>query len=360
MELNMNTTTAPLQPNTSAGRIEYIDAMRGITMLLVVFNHVVTFCFATANKGISLNDFFTQVRMPMFFFISGFVLYKDSVVWNGKQIVKFFRKKIPVQLLSPLVFFLVYIHFMDIPFYVAAGQRFKAGYWFTYVLLEYYLIYAAVRFCFRGKWGHIIVFMVGLLLYAINWPLLYDAIPLDNYWKEVISIPKWDFFLYFVLGTLVRKNFPLVEKLLDSSWLLPCCILYYFLVNALRDMIPLNTILLERTLSLTGLVVLFAFFRNNQAVFSKQRVLGRTLQYVGRRTLDIYLIHFFLIPYRLQFVKVFTDHPMPVLEATVSFIIAAIIIAFCLVISNIIRLSPLLAHWMFGAMLPPKADKSAD
>ena len=163
-----------------------------------------------------------------------------------------------------------------------------------------------------------------------------------------------------MLGTLERKNFPLVEKLLDSSWLLPCCILYYFLVNALRDMIPLNTILLERSLSLTGLVVLFAFFRNNQAVFSKQRVLGRTLQYVGRRTLDIYLIHFFLIPYRLQFVKVFTDHPMPVLEATVSFIIAAIIIAFCLVISNIIRLSPLLAHWMFGAMLPPKADKSAD
>ena len=33
-----------------------------------------------------------------FFFISGFVLYKAGVEWNIKHIIKFFRKKIPVQL----------------------------------------------------------------------------------------------------------------------------------------------------------------------------------------------------------------------------------------------------------------------
>lgn len=347
----------PTQPNKTTGRIEYIDALRGFTMLLVVFSHVVASCWHTANLGISLNDFFTQVRMPMFFFISGFVLYKESVVWNGKQIISFFRKKIPVQLLSPFLFFLVYIHFMDIPFSDAVGESAKAGYWFTFVLLEYYLIYAAVRFCFRGKWGHIVVLLVGLLLYAVNWTPFYDAIPLDRHWKEVLSVPKWDYFLYFVLGTLARKNYPLVEKLLDSKWLLACFILYYFLVNTFDDMLPGNVLFVGRTLSLTGLVVLFAFFRNKQNVFSKERFLGRTLQYVGRRTLDIYLIHFFLIPHALSVVRVFHDHPMPVIEATVSFVLAGIIIAFCLVISNIIRLSPLLAHWLFGAKLPPKAQE---
>ena len=356
--MNQNTVkTMNTHPKASTGRIEYIDAMRGFTMLLVVVNHVVTYCLGSANQGISLNDFFSQVRMPMFFFISGFVLYKDSVVWNGKQIISFFRKKIPVQLLSPFLFFLVYIHYMDIPFFIAIGQRFKAGYWFTFVLLEYYLIYAIVRFCFRGKWGHIIVFLVSLLLYAISWPPLYDAIPIGNYWKEVISIPQWDFFLYFVLGTLVRKNFPLIEKLLDSSWLLLFCILYYFVVNSVRDLMPINQLVLERSLSLTGLVVLFAFFRNKQTVFSNDRVWGRTLQYVGLRTLDVYLIHFFFLPYGLNFVTVFVDRPMPVLEATVSFAISALIIAACLVISNIIRLSPILAHWLFGAKMPSKATE---
>ena len=350
----------PTQPNKTTGRIEYIDALRGFTMLLVVFGHVVTFCLCTANQGISLNDYFTQVRMPMFFFVSGFVLYKDSVVWNSKQIISFFRKKIPVQLLSPLLFFLAYIHFMGFPFGDVVREHTKAGYWFTYVLLEYYLIYTAVRFCFRGKWGHVIAVLIGLLLYVIEWPPLYDAIPLTKDWKEVLSVPKWDYFLYFVLGTLVHKNYPLVQKLLDSKWLLTFCILYYFLINVFRDMMNLNalsSVVLDRTLSLTGLVILFAFFRSKQAVFSKERALGRTIQYVGRRTLDIYLIHYFLLPYGMQFNKVFVDHPMPVIEATVSFILAGIIIAFCLVISNIIRLSPLLAQWLFGAKLPPKAQE---
>ena len=49
---------------------------------------------------------------------------------------------------------------------------------------------------------------------------------------------------------------------------------------------------------------------------------------------------------------------MPVVEATVSLVIAGIIIAFSLVISNIIRLSPLLAHWLFGAKLPPKSTNT--
>jgi hypothetical protein len=60
----------------------------------------------------------------------------------------------------------------------------------------------------------------------------------------------------------------------------------------------------------------------------------------------------------MQFNKVFVEHPMPVIEATVSFILAGIIIAFSLVISNIIRLSPLLAHWLFGANLPPKSTNT--
>ena len=264
----------PNQSNKSSGRIEYIDALRGFTMTLVVFGHVVTFCLCTANQGISLNDYFTQVRMPMFFFVSGFVLYKDSVVWNGKHMIAFFRKKIPVQLLSPLLFFLAYIHFMGFPFSEVVREHTKAGYWFTYVLLEYYLIYAAVQFCFRGKWGHVIALLVGFLLYAIEWPPLYDAIPLNKQWKEILSIPKWDYFLYFVLGTLARKNYPLVEKLLDSKWLLACFILYYFLVNAFDDMLPGDVLFVGRTLSLTGLVVLFAFFRNKQNVFSKERFFG--------------------------------------------------------------------------------------
>ena len=85
---------------------------------------------------------------------------------------------------------------------------------------------------------------------------------------------------------------------------------------------------------------------------SKETIAGRTLQYIGRRTLDVYLIHFFLIPRNLNYITVFTEHPIPIIEATVSFIIASIIITGSLLIGNIIRLSPFLAHWVFGAKYP--------
>ena len=49
-----------------------------------------------------------------------------------------------------------------------------------------------------------------------------------------------------------------------------------------------------------------------------------------------------------QVVSVFRDNPMPALEFVFSLIIALIVIAFCLLISNVIRLSPTLAHWLFG------------
>ena len=39
---------------------------------------------------------------------------------------------------------------------------------------------------------------------------------------------------------------------------------------------------------------------------------------------------------------------MPVLEFFVSFSISLLIIAICLIISNLLRLSPVLARWLFG------------
>ena len=90
--------TTPLssnQPLTSGGRIEYIDAMRGFTMILVVLQHVASFCWHVYGNAPSVHEYLVQFRMPMFFFISGFVLFKAGVTWDLQQVVRFFKKKIP-------------------------------------------------------------------------------------------------------------------------------------------------------------------------------------------------------------------------------------------------------------------------
>ena len=150
------------------------------------------------------------------------------------------------------------------------------------------------------------------------------------------------------MGTLLKKHFDVVQKWLDGKWLLLVCILVFFGMAAFTKLVPINAKIKGFPSTIAGLVILFSFFRNKQALFSRETRLGRISQYVGRRTLDIYLIHYFILPKNLSFVTVFVDHPMPVIEAFVSMCIAIIVIGASLLIGNVIRLSPVLAHSIFG------------
>lgn len=346
--------------NIPSKRIEYIDALRGFTMVLVVFQHIATFCWGITHKNIpSVHEYFMQIRMPMFFFISGFVLYKSHILWNSAYVMDFLKKKFLIQIIPTVVFLLVFVHSFDFPLTGILTNGSKAGYWFTFTLFEYFIIYALLRFCFRKRddgFLDVVILAIALCFYVFKSGKVYDAIPLSVSLKGFLGMNKWHYFFFFVLGTLVRKHFDLIQKWLDGKWLILCCVSVYFLLNAFKDMLPQDNVLGDVLdfafgfiLSLTGLIVLFAFFRTNQSLFSKEKKLGFYLQYIGRRTLDVYLIHYFLIPYQLKKIAhVFQDYPMPVIEATCSLVIALIIIAFCLLISNVLRLSPFLSHWLFG------------
>lgn len=344
---SLNVVSVPL---AQSKRIEFIDAMRGFTIFLVVLNHVALHCLGITRSIPSLHEFFYQVRMPMFFMISGFVLYKDGVVWDKDQIIRFFKKKIPVQLLSPLLFFVVFMHVRGINFVDGLFNEPKYGFWFTYILFVYFVIYAFVRFLMRNKWADIILVIIGICLLPAGWPGLHEMIPIPRNVLYFFSFSHWQFFFFFVLGTLLRKYYPVVQKWLDKKWTIPICIMFYFCGNAFKDLVPIEFVR-NLPLTLAGLVVLFAFFRIKESAFSKEKKLGRTMQYVGRRTLDIYLIHNFLLPINLKFITFFVDHPMPLVEASVSAVISVIIIAACLLVSNIIRLSPVLGYWIFGAKI---------
>ena len=330
-------------------RIGYIDAMRGFTMLLVVLNHVASLCWQLSGDTPSIHHYLSQVRMPMFFFISGFVLYKAGEVWDAGHLVGFFKKKIPVQFLSPLLFLLLFLHVTHTPILAGLLDKNKAGYWFTFVLLEYYVFYAAVNFLVRSRWASWILIVMGLVMHCLCWPTMTTHHHTADNVLALLSAHHWHCFIFFVLGTIVKGHFDQVQQWLDNKWLLPLCIVFFLVVNALDDVLPVKTVVMKGLLSLSGLIVLFSFFRTRQSLFSRETVLGRTMQYVGRRTLDIYLIHFFLLPFNLSAFRLLDAHAMPIIEFAASAIIAILIVAGCLIMSETIRLSPWLAHWLLGA-----------
>lgn len=61
-------------------RYDYIDVLRGFTMLMVIYGHFVLKIAQINGEeilriGILCGKIMTRIRMPMFFFVSGFFAY---------------------------------------------------------------------------------------------------------------------------------------------------------------------------------------------------------------------------------------------------------------------------------------------
>lgn len=93
--MNKETSIGEFVPKNS-NRELWIDVLRGITMLLVIYSHI---CGVNSNY----NSVFITTRMPLFFFISGFFMY--SVEYNFSLVLRRLKNRILKQLFPTIVFF---------------------------------------------------------------------------------------------------------------------------------------------------------------------------------------------------------------------------------------------------------------
>lgn len=387
-----NETIAAKKP-----RLGWLDALRGFTMILVVTNHVALKSFGMQIRWSAALQFFLLFRMPLFFFISGFLAYKASRLWDARTLRELSLKKMRVQLIPTIVFFLLYLAMIpSAPFLdslqEALASGMKAGYWFTlvllYMLLTYYLFsYVESKF-FRGLENHgknhgdrsrenhgdrsrdslgtsdhgpvpvILLFVVSLCLFEtcylphyFSWALGYKGEPnaFMNYSSLVEMIRYFPFFLF---GTMVHRYWDRAQRLMDSAWFFPVvtvlavvCTLEVIVWHNLR----LAWASLPHTLAMFLLLsVVFMFFRYYHDFFEQTRF-GLSLQFIGRRTLDIYLLHYFFLP-KLPMVGEFfrVNRHNFILDTTASLAIALLVVAFCVLASNILRVSPFLKKYLFG------------
>lgn len=89
--------------------MEVLDVIRGVTMILVVFHHVRGTTFGLYNSQSPLSEFLMSFRMPMFFFISGFVAYKAVDAWSWSFYGRRLWKKAMVELFPTAVFFGLFV-----------------------------------------------------------------------------------------------------------------------------------------------------------------------------------------------------------------------------------------------------------
>ena len=334
-------------------RIAYIDALRGLTMLLVVYSHILVHGYYTTSV---FNHFFIKFRMPLFFFISGWVLYKESRRWDFTTSKLFIIKKFKVQIVSTLIFFSLFVYLFDRNLYDSIGT-FKAGYWFTYTLFFYFLFYITsvyiTHFKNKSLFEDVVVASVALIVLACY--LITKKDPNTDHQRiyGIIGIPHWRYYVFFCFGVFVKKYFKQFVSITNNAQVMAVVIVSFFLLlffsQSIIDQIPVFYTIFFFPYGFLGITIIYTIFRKNEEWFATNQNLSRWMQYIGRHTLDIYLLHYFFLPRNLQMIaSFFKDHPNPTIEFFFSCTLALIVIGISLLVSKVLCTSPILANVLFG------------
>ena len=331
-------------------RIGYIDAMRGFTMILVVYSHICHFCLGDSLLG--FNATFFLFRLPCFFFISGW-LFEPVSRRPFRQIA---RKKFMVQIVPTFIFLLV---LAPPPEFFHQLGTLKGGYWFTFTLFEFFLIYMlSIRCCSRWSWLLALSISIASFCYGSYQNYLRLMSTSNSFLSPLLDVTGflgirvWQYYLFFYIGTLVRRHYEVFVKITNKPWVFILLIVAFSAI-ALTDH-PASAVLEYLRFNLGGISGMMMIFTAFRFLYSSYRLSSfisylLPLEFVGTRTLDIYLLHYFFLPRFLMTYSPLLHAYNSSIQFVVIMVIALIVLLLCLLTSYILRLSPFLGHYLFGA-----------
>lgn len=322
-------------------RLGYIDAMRGFCMVLVVYWHLSMF----GASDLALNPLFFSFQLPLFFFISGFFAYNQQ--FTPPLLLKNIKNRLLKQLLPTLVVGSLFLLYNSFDFLFILSDINKAGYWFTIVAVEIYLLYAIPTFIvdsFKPQlrpwlFAGMIMLFGALSFIGHRWDgsILYQSL---SFYRVLKYMP------YFMCGVLARMYFSQFERLIRNTGFMSIMIASYVIIFNISG--KLSTALC----GYLGVIIVFGGFYHFRSIFEKDNMFARSMQYVGTKTLSIYLLHYFI----LDGVVGFKDFAIEVsknggwLSGMIVFMLLSfVVIAMCLFIENFLdRIASPLHRLMFG------------
>ncbi len=342
--------------------------MRGFTMILVVMFHVSTISFGQVDNESASVPFLILFRMPLFFFVSGFLAYKANFEWNAKSYVTILWKKVKIQILPTVVFFILmcalrHDDFVFV-FFTFLSTTAKGGYWFTWSLLHMFFVYYTILFSYKylfkfvnrgGKTGNIVIFFIFLVSVCTYMMLFMPSrFSFDSpFWGYSSLTQTMKYFQFFIIGNLAHRYWEKVERMFDTRFFFPVvtiiatvctleCLKFHNFSQVAEHFVRLAAIY-------SLMIIVFMFFRFYKDSFSKRTWIGYNLQKIGTRTLDIYLIHFILLPSLPCVGAFFADNDANFLmEIVCSLIISIIVITGCFIVSKTLRINPIFKKYLFG------------
>lgn len=316
-------------------------------MILVVYSHICNFCLG--DRMMAFNDIFFLFRLPCFFFISGWLFERKGRIWDNKTIKSTLQHKFMV-LIVPTTIFLLLLAPPPLFFHKLGAT--KGGYWFTFTLFVFYILTVLTERYFRDKQ------LIPVLL--ITTTAFYYDVYYNHYFKdlEVLTVPlgfigfmTWRYFIFFYMGVWVKKHWGDFISITEKPIVILATTIIFLICALLTPTKDANTTFLVFICSgISGIIIVFTSFRLSASFFEKPVFLSKALKYIGTRTMDIYLLHYFFLP---RFLKkhyaTIAELKCNMLDFTIIIIIAVAITALCLLCSHYLRKNHILAQYLFGA-----------
>ena len=311
-------------------KLDYIDAVRGIAVLMVLFVHTLTF-MDTANLHHFFRIIAEQGRMgvQLFYMASAFTLFYS--LSQRSDNFGFFIRRIfriaPMFYLATIFYFVLYSIYPN-PNIEAAGletftflnlfshltflhgfspywiNTIVPGGWSVAVEMLFYLL-VPIAFILYKKYGANFLYISLASSTALSWIFNYTIVSVFAY-----ELPKyWPAFLYynffnqlpiFILGMILynfitgeKKSFASIHIILLSS-----AILFY--LSTVLNKIVYTATFAGSMLLLSALLAYFIIFMSR---YSPKVLVNRVTTYIGKISYSMYLTHFLSIALISHFTK---------------------------------------------------------
>ena len=308
--------------------IKEIDYLRGFAILAVLMIHIsANFTnLELLNNLMIFNiliDVFAHYAVPLFIFISGFVL---SIKYYGLFSLKsFYQKRIKSIIPHYIIFSILYIIFYSIitnpPTFILIVFKIltaNSSYhlWFFAILIEFYIFYPFIIKIYHDfeKKGKINIFLMLSLFIQVMWTitiLLLQTLINNSLFTNLTGRIFIPYLFYFTLGIYFSRNLNYVYKSFKSKKIYSIVLFFIsifltiiismFWIKGIIDYnyfygIPKIYFVIPIIIEVVYYPIIFILlFEISRYLMKRKNIIASSIYLLGKYSFGIYLIHVFFI-----------------------------------------------------------------
>lgn len=319
----------------SITRINELDYVRCIAMLMVVMGHVLLFSLKIEHTA--LIAIIGICEMPLFFVVSGYLAHKDR-----EESFKETMSRLLVRsrtLLVPLVVWSIVLNLCDERITFSLSMVYRGGYWFFIALwwcdvLNTFAAYTSKKFKF--------CMVADMVLYSSIYAVILFGRIKNIDLGGILPIQNVQYYFpFFVLGLLMRKYKFVNDVTLNK---------YSYVVGMLLLIIgwyfsSIESFAIWFVAACGAVVVVWMACRE----INSELKVAKILSIIGKNTLPIYAIHYLFIAIMPCTLRDVLNIPHGFFfQLVITFVYAVLVIFLCLLVDRILSLNPITRMIFFG------------